>query len=378
MWVNKYSPQRLSEVVNQEKAKNLILEWFNKWRPRDRPLLLYGPPGTGKTCIIDALAKDKNYSLIQMNASDVRSASRIKNVIGKSMTQQSLLRRGKIFLLDEIEGLHGRKDFGGVKEIINVIKGSYHKIVLTCNNPYDPKLRSLRKYCTLVQFGKISVRDTEKRLKQICDVEKIKTDKEVLRELAKRAKGDLRSAINDLESISRGRKSIRAKDLEMLAYRERETSIFDALKIILKTKSALAARLSISNVDKDPDEIFWWIENNIAREYEDPEEIARAFDALSKADIFRQRIRSRQNWRFKAYMIDMMTAGVALAKKEMYHKFTRYQYPSKLIVLGRTKWARKEEMERLKELSKELHCSTKKIRTEFLPFINIMKTKSGQ
>jgi replication factor C large subunit len=160
--------------------------------------------------------------------------------------------------------------------------------------------------------------------------------------------------------------------LEILGYREKEVSIFDALKIIFKTQTALAAKLAISNVDKDPEEIFWWIENNIAREFEKPEEIAKAFDILSKADLFRQRVLSRQNWRLKAYMIDLMTAGIAKSKKEMYRKFTRYQYPSRLIVLGRTKVERKEEKERLLELSKQLHCSTRKIRKEFLPFLKII------
>lgn len=207
---------------------------------------------------------------------------------------------------------------------------------------------------------------------QICGNERITYDKDILRELAKQSEGDLRSAINDLEILCQGKTRIAFEDLEVLGYRERETSIFDALKIIFKTKTALAAKLAIGQIDKDPDEIFWWIENNIANEYEDPKEIARAFDILSKADLFRQRVNSRQYWRFKGYMIDLMTGGVATAKKEMYRKFTRYQYPSNLIVLGGSKIERKEEKEKLIKLSKELHCSTRKVRKEFLPFLEIM------
>ncbi|MBI2545114.1 MAG: replication factor C large subunit, partial [Candidatus Aenigmarchaeota archaeon] len=158
-------------------------------------------------------------------------------------------------------------------------------------------------------------------------------------------------------------------DLDSVTSREKEQSIFNALMMIFKTKTALAAKLAINNVDKDPEEIFWWIENNIPNEYEKPEEIARAYDVLSKADMFRQRIRSRQNWKFLAYMIDLMTGGVAVSKNEMYRKFSRYQYPNNMIVLGGSKFERKEEKEKLLELSKELHCSTRKIRKEFLPYI---------
>jgi replication factor C large subunit len=249
---------------------------------------------------------------------------------------------------------------------------------MTCNSAYDQKLRTLRECCQLVQFKKFSVFDIEKRLKQIADSEGIRIDKEVMRQLAKRSEGDLRASIIDLESMSHGKKEITQPDLETLSYREKEQSIFDALMMIFKTKSALAAKLAINNVDKDPDEIFWWIENNIANEYEDPEEIAKTYDILSKADLFRQRIKLRQNWKFLAYMIDLMTGGVATAKKEMYRKFTRYQYPSNLIVLGGSKFERKEEKERLLELSQQLHCSTRKVRKEFLPFFKLIFSSHQQ
>jgi replication factor C large subunit len=270
------------------------------------------------------------------------------------------------------DGLAGRQDLGGVGAIIKIIKESKFPVVLTANDPWNQKLRALRNYCQLVQFGKIHVFDIEKRLKEICEKEKIKTDKEVLRQIAKRSEGDLRSAINDLETISQGKKEIIITDMEVLGYRERETNIFEVLRNIFKTQTALAAKLAINAADKDPEEIFWWIENNIANEYEKPEEIAKAYDMLSKADIFRKRISSRQNWRFKAYMIDLMTGGVATAKKEMYRKFTRYQYPSNIMILGRTKGSRASAREILDKISKQLHCSTRKTREEFLPFLKII------
>jgi hypothetical protein len=71
-------------------------------------------------------------------------------------------------------------------------------------------------------------------------------------------------------------------------------------------------------------------------------------------------------------MSDLMTAGVALSKKEMYKKFSRYEYPDKIKFLGMSKMRRGEEKEKLLELSKQLHCSTKKIREEFLPFLKFL------
>lgn len=368
MWVSKYKPKNLSEYVGQKESVELFLKWIKNWK-QGKSLLFHGRPGTGKTCLIETFAKENNYEFIELNASDFRDRKQIEEILGQSMKQASLFGRKKIFLIDEIDGLAGREDMGGVGAIIKIIKESRFPVILTCNNPYDQKLRTLREYCQMVEFKKFSVFDIEKRLKQISSTEGITIDKETLRQFVKRNEGDLRSAIIDFQSLSHGRKEIRQDDLENLSYREREQSIFNALMMIFKTKSALAAKLAINNLDKDPEEIFWWIENNIANEYEDPEEIAKAYDILSKADLFRQRIRSRQNWKFLAYMIDLMTGGVAVAKKEMYRKFTRYQYPSNMIVLGGSKIERKEDKERLLELSQQLHCSTRKIRKEFLPFL---------
>jgi len=92
--------------------------------------------------------------------------------------------------------------------------------------------------------------------------------------------------------------------------------------------------------------------------------------ALALADLFGARIRSRQNWKLLGYQIDLMTGGVAVAKHEMYRKFTKYQYPSKIIALGRSKGERKEEKARLEKLSKMLHCSTRKIKSEFYPYLH--------
>jgi len=371
-FTQKYNPKNLKDFVNQKEAVETFLKWIKKWKPGSKSLLLYGMPGTGKTALIHAWTSENNLEFIEMNASDFRSASQIQEVLGQSMKQTPLFKKSKIFLLDEIDGLVGREDLGGVGAIIKIIKESRFPVVLTANSPWDPKLRALRNYCILLQFGKIHVFDIEKRLQQICEKEKIKIDKEILRQLAKRSEGDLRSAINDLETITQGKKDINVKDLEILGYRERETNIFEVLRNIFKTQTAISAKLAINSADKDPDEIFWWIENNITNEYEDPEEIAKAFDSLSKADIFKQRISSRQNWRFKAYMIDLMTAGVSSAKKQTYKKFTRYQYPKNIILLGRTKEMRLAAGGVLTKLSTQFHCSKRKTRKEFLPYLKIM------
>ncbi len=369
MFVTKYRPKNLKEYVGQTDAVKTFSEWMRNWKP-GKAILFYGPPGVGKTSLLESYCFENRLDLIETNASDFRNSEQLKESIGNSVTQQSLFKRGKILLLDEVDGISGYQDKGGVQEIIRIISESKHPIVLTANNPFDKKLQTLRLKCTLLPFKKIAYLDIVKKITAIASEEKIKIDKEVVQLVAKKSSGDLRSAINDLEIVSKDEKIILSSVAEV-GNREREVNIFDALKAIFKTDSVHGAKLSIGNVDKDPDEIFWWIESNIHNEYEDPKEIALAYDALSKADMFRKRIISRQNWKLLTYLIDLMTGGVAVAKKQMYRKFTRYEYPSNIMILGRTKILREQSKIVLKKIGTRLHCSLRKTKSEFLPFIKI-------
>ncbi|MEM5815003.1 MAG: replication factor C large subunit [Candidatus Aenigmatarchaeota archaeon] len=373
MFVLKYRPKSLKEFVNQKEALAKFIEWYNSWKPGGKAALLYGKPGVGKTCLVEAFANDKNLQLIQMNASDTRSKKRIEEVFGNASKAMPFFKEGRIFLIDEVDGIGGREDIGGIQAIVELIKKSNFPVVLTANDVYDSKLRILREYCELIELKPLTVWDIEKKLKEICENEKIEYEKDVLNAIAKRSEGDLRAAINDLETIGRYKKKIMMKDLEILGYREREREMFEALKILFKTTSISGARMSIVNVDLEPDTIFWWIEENIPNEYEKPEEISLAIENLAKADLFRSRIINRNYWKLLRYYTDLMTAGVSMAKIDVYKKFTRYQFPSKLKYLASSKEAREEEKVFLQELSKYLNCSTKKVKKEFLPFFRVFE-----
>lgn len=374
IWTEKHKPTKPSEIVGQKSGLDKFLIWFRTWKPEKKPALIHGPPGSGKTSIVEALSKEKDLEIIELNASNYRTASQIKEVIGRSVSQSSLFHKGKIFLIDEIDGVSGRQDRGGIGEIIKLIEKSRHPIVLTCNDVWNPKLSKLRGSCQMIEFGKVDYWSIVKKIDEIAKKEGIEVNKEITKNIAKRSNGDLRSAINDLQTFSQV-KELKSSDLDSLGEREIDTNIFDVMKMIFKTKTALAAKLSIGGLDKKPDEILWWIEENIVNEYEKPEEIAKAYDMLAKADIFMARIRKRQNWKLLKYSIDLMTAGVAVSKDEMYRKFSRYQYPSKIKYLGMTKIKRAKEKANLSELTGKLHCSRKKIKEEYLPFFTAEQLK---
>lgn len=369
MFIKKYRPARVSEVIGQEKPVSEFLLWYNQWKPGKKAALLVGSAGVGKTCLVEALGNEKNLEIIEINASDERTENSIKEIVGQSMSQRTLFKRGKIFLIDEIDGISGREDRGGIRQIIKLIKESHFPVVLTANNVYDKKLALLKEYCQVINFGKVNFWAMLRRLEQICQNEGIKCSKDVLKQLAKKAEGDMRSALNDLEVFSKTNMALR--DLGNIGEREVETDIFEVMKMVFKTKSPLAVRISIDSSNRDPEEVFWWIEQNIPNEYEKPEEISMALSFLAKADLFRARMQKNQEWRLLKYMIDLMGGGVAVSKKEMYKKFSRFEYPEKIRYFGSTKLERKDKKEELLLLSERLHCSTYKIKKEYLPFFKL-------
>ena len=117
----------------------------------------------------------------------------------------------------------------------------------------------------------------------------MKLSEDVLTQIATRAGGDYRAAINDMQG--RAVADYESDD------RNREESIVPALMKVLKTTKFEVAINALDNVDLDMDKRLLWVEENMAREYLIPLDLSRAFDALSLADVFRGRIRRWQYWR---------------------------------------------------------------------------------
>jgi len=372
-WSEKHKPSELAEMVGQASTINDAKEFVENFKKeKKKALFLHGPPGNGKTTLAYALASELDYELVEMNASDFRTEKGVQGKIGHAVRQQSLLqKKGKIILIDEIDGIYGTVDRGGLKAIYDVIAGSAYPIILTANDPWNTKFSTLRRKCKVVKMRKVDIRSSLKRLKQIAEKENLKAEEGALHELARRSEGDLRAAINDLQSIGEGSESISLKDLDNLTSREKQVQVFETLLAIFKSKNKEMIMQKFRNSDKTPNEIFQWLAENIPKEYEKREEVAKAYDALSRSDVFRGRIVHTQAWTLQSYANEIMVLGTALAKREKYHKFTKYMPPSILIKMGRSKMARALRDRTAGKIGKKLHCSRKRV-IEQLPFLALM------
>lgn len=334
--------------------------------------LLSGPPGTGKTLVVGLLAKSLDLDLVEMNASDFRTEELVESVAGGASLQASLFgKKGKLIFLDELDGISGRQDRGGLSAIMRIIKESRYPIILAANDPWDPRFRPLREICEMIQFRRVRTPSIEVQLKRVARLNGLEVDDDLVKRIAERAGGDLRAAINDLQMLGEGRETLRDSDVGMLATRLQERGIFDVMKGVFSAEGVLDAKLAVEGATVDPEMLLQWINENIPNQYPDPREKAYAFDWLSKADVFMGRVKRRQMWELMGYALELALGGAALAKGGPY-RYTRYMFPRRIGMLSQTKELRGRKREALAAVAKEAHASVKKVATEYLPYMEIL------
>ncbi len=374
-WVIKYRPKRIAEVINQEEAKRTLVSWIKSWpNVSKKAALLWGPPGSGKTSLVEAIANEFGYELVEMNASDFRRAADIERIAMVAAGRSSLFgRKGKIILLDEVDGMQGRADLGGIEAIVKLVEMTKHPIVMTANDPWDPKLRPLRDVAILIEFKRLSELDVVKVLRRICTEENIVCEEDALRFIAQRSEGDLRSAINDLEALAEGAgKATLSVAKVLLRPRDREHNPFETLRAIFSSKYAWQAKLAASQSQLDYEQLIEWLNENIPNYITDPEELWKAYEALSRASVYQGRIIKSGSWDLLAYVMDLATAGVALAQKQPKYKWARLKFPEKIKRLAETKEMRELREEVAELIARHIHTSRRVVKSDVLPYVKLI------
>jgi replication factor C large subunit len=362
-FTDKYKPDSSRKIVGQKLQVQDIKKNIESYKKK--ALLLYGPPGTGKTSTIHAIAKELDLELIEVNASDHRNTESLEQRILPAIRQQSLFNRQKLILIDEIDGLSGNQDRGGLSSISKFIEESHYPVILTSNDIWDNKFNSIRKSCVIIEFKAISFIDTLNHLKEVCEKEGIKFEDDALSHIARGSGGDLRSALNDLQNVSSDKKTISKKDVENISEREREESIINAMLKVFKTTNPEVALGAYENVDEDIDRIFLWLDENLPKEYNKPEDLARAYDNMSVADVFFGRIRRWQYYRYYVYIYDLLSAGIALSKKEKNPDFIKYGPTSRILKIWMANQKNAKKKAIAGKIASATHSSAKRSLAEF-------------
>jgi len=376
LWTEKYRPKKVAEVVGNQDSVKAFLEWMKSWEmgnPTKKAVLLYGPAGVGKTSLVLAYGREYGYDVVEVNASDWRNEEKMRAVVGESSQYASLDGYSrKIILVDEVDGVAGREDAGGISALRKIINETRVPIVMVANNPWDQKLAPIREQSLMIEFKRLSKTAITKRLKEICEREGIKVSDDVLSRLAERSEGDLRSAIMDLQAVAAGKNTLTEKDLEVLGERNRVKEIFEALRYIFYAKSIRGARAAIEGLELEPQAIYTWILDNAPMQITEPDELAQAFDLLARADIYFARIEKLQKWRLMKYAIPIMTGGVAVARRTPPKGFQKFTFPHKIRLFQQYKNEREIRQSIAWKIASRLHLSSYKASKEMLPYISFI------
>ncbi len=252
--VEKYRPKKFSDFVGQEAAIKAVKEFIRDF-PKKKALLLHGPAGSGKTSLALALANELNYELFELNSSDVRNRASLEEKLKPASQQSSLFKKGKILLMDEVDGVTGT-EYGGISELARLIDSTSYPIVMTCNDVWQSKLAPIRARAKLVEVKALDIGTIVSLLSRICEAEHINKDPRFLKQIAIKSQGDLRAAINDLESYANVETGLNIDEL-----RDREENIFNILRRLFKERDSFLDLFDKSDLSLD--EIMLWIEENI-------------------------------------------------------------------------------------------------------------------
>ena len=388
--IEKYRPKNFTEIKGQDTVIQEVITFFKTF-PMKKALILNGPVGIGKTCMALALAKEFNLELFELNASDLRNRSKLDEVLKPATAQKSLFKKGKLILMDEADGITG-SDRGGLPELLVLIEKTHHPIIITANDIWQRKFNLLRKKCHLINLKELkdeivleilidvlekernSREDTSKKPLGVVDKE---INLQTINTIAKKSRGDIRAALNDLQTILElGQEAYISEEIE----REKQESIFNALKNVFQNPTDKTTLSVFNNTKLDLNEILLWIEENIPLEYQG-KALAKAYDSLSKADLFKGRIYRQQYWRFLVYQNFFLSAGISASTKLKNKKFIKYKKPSRIlkIWLSNQKNAKKKSI--IIKYAKLTHMSKKKANKESFLFpliLNHKQTRSSK
>ena len=294
LWTDIYHPKSTEDIIGNQTVVKKLTDWLNNWddvvingnkREIDfaannnystrgkmkieninaRACMISGPPGIGKTTTVRLVAKILNYKAFELNASDQRNKQIISSTVGYLMDNKTIsnntITNKNLIIMDEVDGMGGNEDKGGIKALIEIIKKTKLPIICICNDIQNQKLRSFLNNCYELKFSKPDKRQVVKRLSDICRMEKFNISPESLEYLCESVGNDIRQCLNFLEMRSRSNKILNHQDMkanyDQLYSKDSDLmmSVFDSCKKMLTKnefrKLKFAEKMDLFFIDFD-------------------------------------------------------------------------------------------------------------------------------
>ena len=356
MWSEKYRPQNISDMLGNEDSRSSIIEWFTKWKKGTKPLLLVGPPGIGKTTIAYLTAKQFGYDMIGLNASDVRSKSRLNEILSPVLGNVSILGIPMIFI-DEVDGIHGRGDYGGAEALIEILKEPTVPIILASNSDTSDKMKSIKKVVKTISFRPIPPRLLKTYLENILKKENVTLSPGSMIKVIDRSRGDIRSMINLTQSLVTGFNPQTEKSFENI-------NVEDGINAFFKANSLDEARSVLYSMQIDPKLKIDAFYSSIITSNLDNNTLAKLLEIISEADMLYGKIMKTQNWRLLRYLNEIL---VGLYQNDERIRYAQYNLSWPL--LNRIRWNGKKIKSLSSLMAKHLHLSSSTFVTLCFPYM---------
>ena len=356
MWSEKYRPNNFTDLIGNEESRKLFVEWFTNWKRGTKPILLVGPPGIGKTTLANIAAKQFGYDLIGINASDVRNKRNINEILTPVLGNQTVLGTPMIFI-DEVDGVHGRADYGGGEAIIQILKEPTVPIVLAANTDTSDKMKSIKKVVKTINLKTLSPKLLRLYLNKILQLEGVKVDSDTLAKLVIESRGDIRSLINFTQARVTGFDPPTERSFETL-------DIEEGINAFYKANSIDEARSVLYSLRIDPREKINAFYSSIITSRISVDDMQNFLQVISEADMLYGKIMKTQQWRLLRYL-DATLLG--LYKKDIPIRYSKYNLSWQL--LNRLRWDGTKIKSIIGSLAKTMHVSKSTFSTLYFPFL---------
>ncbi|XP_004681405.1 PREDICTED: replication factor C subunit 1 isoform X1 [Condylura cristata] len=347
LWVDKYKPTSLKSIIGQQGDQSCakkLLRWLQTWHksPSEekkhaakfgkfagkddgssfKAALLSGPPGVGKTTTASLVCQELGYSYVELNASDTRSKNSLKEIVAESLNNTSIkgfyssgaahsMSKKHALIMDEVDGMAGSEDRGGIQELIGLIKHTKIPIICMCNDRNHPKIRSLVHYCFDLRFQRPRVEQIKGAMLSIAFKEGLKIPPPAMNEIILGANQDIRQVLHNMSMWCARSKALTYDQAKADAHRAKKDIKLGPFDVARKVFASGEETAHMSLVDKLD---LFFHDYSIAplfvqENYVHVKPVAaggdmkkhlmllsRAADSICDGDLVDRQIRSKQNW----------------------------------------------------------------------------------
>ena len=375
-WVEKYRPTRLSDIFGNTAAVNNLKKWLSGWnsgkKSAKKAALLVGPAGVGKTSTALALANEMGWDVIEINASDKRNKKAIEQMLGAASQSKSLSgsKKLRMILVEEIDGMSGTDDRGGGSAVASLIKKASVPFICTANDPNSSRIAPVKKVAQIIEFKPAPVDALLELLKMILNREREELPTHIIKQIAENSGGDIRGAINDLQSAVQLQKMDGGKPLEKMTISNRNQAIEleEVISNIFQAHSFSEALQTTTGGPSDYRMLLALMNDHAYKHANSPTALAQIYEHVALADLNLARIINRQNWKLLKYFYMHLTAGISLTPGLKRSKIN-YGFPSYYRKLANAKFSLAKLNAIQQRSGNKLHVSKKEFRRWMAPTI---------